>query len=250
MCFRHNSTGDWPFHMTQQYVFDRARDPSWPDAWWWLGAPLATALAIWAVHEISPEFYRQHLLPEHTGLLERSHFILPIAGAFIAARMLFYPAVRNWPLLRIAVAFFAIACFYFGMEEESWGQHLFKWETPTTWGEINRQNETNLHNTSYYFNQLLQSILLAAVIVGGVLLPLAVWLRGPTGVPLIDILIPPLALVPVALTTMLFKYLQRLEKDSDVSWLSRPSEATETFFSMFMLFYLIMLARRTRTLMA
>ena len=34
------------------------------------------------------------------------------------------------------------------MEELSWGQHLFKWETPQLFLETNRQGETNLHNTN------------------------------------------------------------------------------------------------------
>lgn len=231
-----------------QRTFDTSHDPSWPEAWWWLGAPLAAAAAIVVAFEISPEFYMTYLLPEHTGLLERSHFLMPIAAAAIAIRTLFQPAVRAWPLLKFAVLFFALACFYFGMEEESWGQHFFKWETPAAWGELNRQNETNLHNTAYIFNQFLQSILVAAIAVGGIVLPAIAGLRGAPGIAIADILVPPPAIMPVALTTIIFKYLQRLEKDGDASWLFRPSEATETFFAMFMLFYLIMLARRVRTI--
>lgn len=32
------------------------------------------------------------------------------------------------------------------MEEISWGQRLFGWETPAAWAALNHQGETNLHN--------------------------------------------------------------------------------------------------------
>ena len=36
--------------------------------------------------------------------------------------------------------------FVFGMEEISWGQRIFGWETSVKWKEINYQQESNLHN--------------------------------------------------------------------------------------------------------
>ena len=39
--------------------------------------------------------------------------------------------------------------FFFSMEEISWGQRIFDWETPQVFKEINAQNETNFHN---FFN--------------------------------------------------------------------------------------------------
>jgi hypothetical protein len=42
----------------------------------------------------------------------------------------------------------------------SWGQHFFKWDTPSLFSEINDQNETNIHNTSNLFNQLPRNLLL------------------------------------------------------------------------------------------
>ena len=37
-------------------------------------------------------------------------------------------------------------CFFFAMEEISWGQRIFGWGTPDWMGNINSQNETNIHN--------------------------------------------------------------------------------------------------------
>lgn len=41
---------------------------------------------------------------------------------------------------------FSLAMFIIAMEEISWGQHIFKWNTPAAIKEINLQDETNIHN--------------------------------------------------------------------------------------------------------
>ncbi len=41
----------------------------------------------------------------------------------------------------------ALGSLYIAGEEMSWGQHFFHWNTPEYWAEVNRQQETNLHNT-------------------------------------------------------------------------------------------------------
>src|SRR4051812_41462293 len=43
-------------------------------------------------------------------------------------------------------ACFALVVFLIGMEEISWGQWIFFWNSPETFKEINSQGETNLHN--------------------------------------------------------------------------------------------------------
>jgi hypothetical protein len=35
----------------------------------------------------------------------------------------------------------------------SWGQHFFQWKTPEYWAIVDRQEETNLHNTHPAFEQ-------------------------------------------------------------------------------------------------
>lgn len=48
--------------------------------------------------------------------------------------------------------FLSLFFFLFAMEELSWGQRIFEWETPSILKEINYQNETNIHN---FFNPYL-----------------------------------------------------------------------------------------------
>ncbi|MFC1836888.1 hypothetical protein ACFL2Q_19545 [Thermodesulfobacteriota bacterium] len=56
-----------------------------------------------------------------------------------------------WGFRLLAAAFLLVA-----MEEISWGQRIFGWETPTLWSELGTQNETNIHNLlSFHYLNLL-----------------------------------------------------------------------------------------------
>ena len=60
------------------------------------------------------------------------------------------PQLVRYRTLLTLIYFILISLFFLNaMEEISWGQRIFGWETPQTF-EGNVQNETNLHN---YFNQ-------------------------------------------------------------------------------------------------
>jgi len=60
------------------------------------------------------------------------------------------PQLVRYRNLLTLIYFFLMSLFFLNaMEEISWGQRIFGWETPQTF-EGNVQNETNLHN---YFNQ-------------------------------------------------------------------------------------------------
>ncbi len=52
------------------------------------------------------------------------------------------------------------ALIYYLGEEISWGQHFFRWESPSWFMMNNNQNETNFHNTSNFLDQLPRSLVL------------------------------------------------------------------------------------------
>ena len=54
---------------------------------------------------------------------------------------------------------YLVCIFYFFLEEISWGQHLFKWESNNFFLTHNNQGETNIHNISNLFDQLPRSLL-------------------------------------------------------------------------------------------
>ncbi len=219
--------------------------PGWRQAWWWLLLPIALVTGVIASYQINPVLFSERILPEGYGFLEFTQFVECMAALAIALWLLTRPLVRGWPALRLMVMLFAAAGLYIGGEEMSWGQHFFHWTTPDYWSALNRQDETNLHNTNYVFNQLPQLILEIGIAVGGIVLPLVQSMSGPFQSWFLRLLVPPLELLPVALIVFSIKVLSSLQKNGiGLGVLERPSETMELFYYMFIMFYMVILARR------
>ena len=220
-------------------------DPGRGDAWWWLGIPAVLAASLVAIHQISRSFYEAWILPEGYGFLELGHFFIPLAAFIIAVRLVMRPFVRKRWLLFAFLVLAALANFYIAGEEMSWGQHFFNWSTPEYWAEINRQQETNIHNVSAWFNHRPRLVLEVGVLVGGLLVPLAALFAPAVRRNRWSLFLPANALVPTALGIVLFKSFALIEKGLQIHMpISRPAEATETFLYMFLLYYLIVMVRR------
>jgi hypothetical protein len=224
-------------------------DPGWSEAWWWLGIPLLVAAFVLGTYWAIPSWYLRYVLPEGYGILEISHFLIPLYGLLIAGGLLFLPFVRARPLVFSVALIGALSCLYIAGEEMSWGQHVFHWNTPEYWAMVNRQEETNLHNTWAIFEKTPRSILEAAIFIGGLGVPLAAifypWLRACRA----SLFLPADALVPTALGAFIFKLIDRLQQGAHIpTILHRPSETIETYLFFFILAYLIVYARRLKEL--
>jgi hypothetical protein len=224
-------------------------DPGWTEAWWWLGIPLLVAVLAVGTYQLAPHFYLRYMLPEGYGLIEVSHFFIPLFGLFIAASLLLLPFVRARPAVFSVALIAALSCLYVAGEEMSWGQHFFHWNTPEYWAMVNRQEETNLHNTYAIFEKTPRSILELGIFIGGLIVPIAAmfypWLRACRA----SLFLPADALVPTALGAFAFKLLDRLQQGGYVDTiLKRPNETIETYLYLFILAYLIVYARRLKAL--
>jgi hypothetical protein len=91
-----------------------------------------------------------------------------------ARRELGQPRVARWWLTLTFV------CVYFAGEELSWGQKIFHWETPAFIGELNDQNETNLHNISSWFDQKPRLLFELWVLTAGIVVPARRAMQGVT----------------------------------------------------------------------
>ena len=88
--------------------------------------------------------------------------------------------------LAVGLTFFYALVFFFGAGEEiSWGQRIFGWETSEAMKEINRQDETTLHNieiggvalTKHLFGPVLTLAILLYLVVLPLLYPRVAGLR-------------------------------------------------------------------------
>jgi hypothetical protein len=214
--------------------------------WWWLALPLAVAVALSLTWQWARSFYVVWIGSETSGLLELSHLLLPLASGVLAVRILFMRRIRGRPLLLAWVAGAALASFYIAGEEASWGQHYFRWATPEAWMAVNDQGETNLHNTSSWFDQKPRLLLELGVVVGGILVPLLALRRPAIRRGRLGVILPPLLCLPSALLAEVVRLSDRLAAllGDKPYLLTRPSEIQELYFYLFILFYLIVLRRR------
>lgn len=106
------------------------------------------------------------------------------------ADFLLFKANRNY--------WFLIFAFFFLLgsgEEISWGQRIFGWDTTEGYSQVNRQNETNIHNLkpfrgifspNYLFTYFWMSFCVIIPIVNAVSLPI-LKLIGRTGFPMVPL---------------------------------------------------------------
>ena len=143
---------------------------------------------------------------------------------------------------------FGLGCVYFLGEEISWGQHLGGWETPDAWKKFNDQNETNLHNTSGWLDQIPRTILTIGIICGGLIYPLLQLgeSQGRRGEDSIIHFRPGKNCIWAATCIVVMEILLVVEKTTDTTLLTNfGGEIKESLIAMFLLVYIADFADRT-----
>jgi glucan phosphoethanolaminetransferase (alkaline phosphatase superfamily) len=209
---------------------------------WWLWVPLAV-MAL----QIPMEIFLSHdvlmLLHSEQGPHEFVEFLILVAAFFIAVMTLLrMDRKQKWLAAWTALA--AICCFYVAGEEVSWGQKFVQWSTPEFWAHLNDQGETNLHNTSSWFDQKPRILLLIGVIGGGILIPLARRFKLSLLPKKFEIVYPPNILWVIAFITFAVEATDKLSETIGASVFARGSEVVELYLFYFVLLYLVVLRRR------
>jgi hypothetical protein len=209
---------------------------------WWLWVPLAV-MAL----QIPMEIFLSHdvlmLLHSEQGPHEFVEFLILVAAFFIAVMTLLrMDRKQKWLAAWTALA--AICCFYVAGEEVSWGQKFVQWSTPEFWAHLNDQGETNLHNTSSWFDQKPRILLLIGVIGGGILIPLARRFKPSLLPKKFEIVYPPNILWVIAFITFAVESTDKLSETIGASVFARGSEVVELYLFYFVLLYLVVLRRR------
>lgn len=83
---------------------------------------------------------------EEGGIVEWSSFVLLLSSACI---LFLCASLTRDRAVRVIFCALSVCAFVIGMEEMSWGQILFRWDTPASLISINAQGETNLHNIEF-----------------------------------------------------------------------------------------------------
>jgi hypothetical protein len=187
-----------------------------------------------------------------TGIIENATVLILMLGV-VAGLLALRACTRRSPRwLGAWVALITACCFLFAGEELSWGQHLAGWSTPEGWGQVNDQQETNLHNVSGLLDQVPRGLLTLAALVGGTIVPvlvkagvfrfnarrLAFWI-WPT-----HVCIP--ACVLALVVTLPRKLAVATNVDVPGALVSSVGETKECLLATFMALYLWSLYRRLR----
>lgn len=206
---------------------------------YWLWIPVI-AMTVQAILEISlPGEVLSHLHSEN-GPHELIEFFLLVMGFFICLHY-FFKVENKTKILNFWFGLAAICCFYVAGEEISWGQHVFDWATPEYWSTVNDQQETNLHNTSSWFDQKPRLLLQIGIIFGGLVAP-QLKKRGLLKLPpSLDQLMPSPKLGVIALLIVVPTIIEKTFEMFDIAVFARFSEVQELYMFYFVLLYLVML---------
>ncbi len=94
--------------------------------------PSTVNLGFWLLEENAPIEILTFIIFLYTGIL----------GIFTARKL--NKSLDKYS--KLFYIFFSICLIFIAMEEISWGQWFFHFETPENWAKINGQGETTLHN--------------------------------------------------------------------------------------------------------
>lgn len=162
-------------------------------------------------------------------------FIAFIVGA------IFWTKTRDYPLwMRAFFLLGVVGALYAALEEVSYGQRIFGWMTPESWGLVNDQDETNLHNASSWLDQKPRLILFIGSIVGGLVIPaLRTW--KPAWLPQKFSALYPSNGVVITAAFSLFVYVFRGVTEAlgrpELFMIERGSEAQEIYLYWFVFLY-------------
>lgn len=206
---------------------------------WWCYLPLLLLAGVAAVNPFLGSEHGSPWMYAENGILETLQWIVALSACGLGIACLRHCKGRPWLAGWILLG--TLGSLYIGLEEISYGQHLFKWETPEYWQNVNDQGETNLHNTSSWFDQKPRLVLLIGVIAGGILLPLVRRFRPALLPARFNAIYPPDALFWTALCAVLAHAANWSKKLGIAHIYNRPSEVNEIFMYYFVFLYLLLM---------
>lgn len=225
-------------------------------AWVWIGLPVAFFAGALGMRLVSPDAFVWYINDER-GFGENLTAVMFLLSAGLAVMLARTEGVREVQWLRVAFWALAAAAIFVAGEEASWGQHFFGWGTPEWVADLNKQQETNLHNMAERaLDQKPRAFAAAAILVGGCLVPLLRargWLRWMDRWRVLAWLIPEVTLAPTAVFVFAPRIFDRIQVWFDTT-LPPPfdistrhhQEMQETFIAMTVFVYLLTLALRVR----
>ncbi len=214
--------------------------------------PLLTASTFFASYAIGPAAYDIWVMAPlgfTEGLIGGILLITVLTGIYILSK----PVIWQNASLRFWLILYVLAVFYFMGEDQNWGQYYreryFGYEVSQYFLDNNKEQETNLHNMSSWFNEKPRILVTIWVFIAGLLVPLGwKWPVEKTKKFVPQIMWADARILPLAVLALTIRWPERLRyviADFDAKAI-RYSEVQELFYAFFMLLFLVQIYQRTQ----
>lgn len=227
--------------------------------------PALICILLLATYLISPSFYLQRILEEHSresGVVEIVTWVSALLGALLllcAAWKLHIPRAKlHHQTAALFILTVGLAAFFLGGEEVSWGQTWFGWGTPESYDSV----ETNIHN-----NQVLKrmginvnSLGSLFLIIVFILLPIVSkkWKQKPAFAKPMERVMPGALAISFVVTGFIWKEIKSLyrafttdaQQDASVfymQFLEQINEQKEMFMALGLLAFGIQIVKSAQT---
>ena len=216
--------------------------------WLWLWAPALIFVGPSILKAMSPSIY--NLTQRESGIVENLTAAVLILAIVYGARS--FRARARLPVrwLGVWIALVSLAAFGFLGEEISWGQHYFHWETPEGWGDVNIQDETNLHNLHKQFEKIPRLLFSVITFVVGIAIPITMRAKRISLSPASPYywLWPTIVCMPTCIMALTIGLPEKITHELDIElWnvlVVEPGELKECFLAIFMFLYTLSFYRR------
>ena len=221
-----------------------------PLLWFWLPAFFligSILLELAAGEEILNTLYLER------GPFEIIQFLICAVCFVLGLALMLKTNIHHHPWLFLWAFIATLGSFYVAGEEISWGQHFIHWDTPEKWLALNDQKETNLHNTSSWFDQKPRTLLEFGIIIGGFIIPLLMMYKPQIVPQRFKIIYPSVIFIPLAIMTEIPRAIDKLffkMNGEEFTLLHRGSEFHELYMFYFIFVYLLLMNRRINRLNA
>jgi hypothetical protein len=211
-----------------------------------VGVPILGIVAYYGGLLLAPQPFRRWILSEQ-GVIEILTAVFFGAAGLIGLALAARTRGAVPSLYRAFYVGFALAALFVAFEEISWGQHLFRWESPTFFAERNAQRETNLHNLfGHAPNRKLHDLAVVVFTTGGIVLPAVARLRPGAYAPgrFGQYLLPRGELVALAAMAALLRLFRSMPPSPITGRNLGLAEPMELYFGAAALVYVLILWRR------
>lgn len=210
---------------------------------YWLYVPLFIVLAQALIEIFVPHDYKAGLHSEF-GPHEMLQSLIIFGAVVLSLRILAMQQTRERPFLFGWVLLAFVCSVYVTGEELSWGQHIFEWNTPEYWAQMNDQGETNFHNTSSWLDQKPRLLLEFGVLVGGIIIPALRYFK--VSLPQkFSLIYPDSRVFVTSITALCITITDKIDDAlKSIEIMHRASEVEEIYLFYFVLLYLVYLRQK------